>query len=70
MCRKSCVLILAHYFAISLELFIARSQEFPQLDELIEERIEEDFIDEHWNDIELIQDSILEIGTSDQVRIM
>ena len=66
MCRKSCVLILA----ISLELFIARSQEFTQLDELIEERIEEDFIDEHWNDIELIQDSILEIGTSDQVRIM
>ena len=70
MCRKSCVLILARYLTISLELFIARSQEFPQLDELIEERIEEDFIDEHWNDIELIQDSILEIGTSDQVRIM
>ena len=70
MCRKSCVLILAHYLTISLELFIARSQEFTQLDELIEERIEEDFIDEHWNDIELIQDSILEIGTSDQVRLM
>ena len=70
MCRRLCAWILAHYLTISLELVIARSQEFPQLDELIEERIEEDFIDEHWNDIELIQDSILEIGTSDQVRIM
>ena len=70
MCKESGISIAAHYLAISLELFIARSQEFPQLDELIEERIEEDFIDEHWNDIELIQDSILEIDTSDQVRLM
>ena len=69
MCRKSCVFILAHYLAISLELLIVGSQEFPQLDGLIEERIEEDFIHEHGNDIEMIQNSILEIDTSDQVRI-
>ena len=69
MCKKSGISIAAHYLAISLELLIVGSQEFPQLDGLIEERIEEDFIHEHGNDIEMIQNSILEIDTSDQVRI-
>ena len=71
MCKKSDIFIVAHYLlAISLKLFIARSQGFQRLDEVIEERIEEEFIDGHWNDMEMIQDSIRDIDTNrDQVRM-
>ena len=51
----------------SLELFIARSQAFRHLDEVNEERIEEEFIANRRNDLELIQDSIRVI--EDEVRI-
>ena len=67
MCKKSGISIAAHYLAISLELFIARSQAFRHLDEVNEERIEEEFIANRRNDLELIQDSIRVI--EDEVRI-
>ena len=67
MCKKSGISIGAHYLAISIELFVARSQAFRHLDEVNEERIEEEFIANRRNDLELIQDSIRVI--EDEVRI-
>ena len=67
MSKKSDISIAAHYLAISLELFAARSQAFRHLDEVNEERIEEEFIADHRKDLELIHDSIREI--EDDVRI-
>ena len=67
MCKKSGISIAAHYLAISLELFVARSQASRHLDEVNMERIEEEFIADRRNDLELIHDSIREI--KDEVRI-
>ena len=68
MCKKSGILIGVHYLAISLGLFVARSQAFRHLDEVNEERIEKEFIADRRNDLELIHDSIRDI--EDEVRIM